>query len=82
MGSKKPNTKGHVLYDPTCMTGADREICRDRKYVSGCRDQNEKEWGISASCGLSSRADENVFKRVMVMAVPHHECSKIPLNCI
>ena len=52
MGSKKPNTKVHVLYDPICMKGADWEIYRDRKYMGGGREQSKTERGVSASVGF------------------------------
>lgn len=39
MGSKKPNTKGHVLYDPIHMKGPDWEIYGNKStwVVAGTR---------------------------------------------
>lgn len=58
---KKPDKKGHMLYDSTYVKYSDRQIYRDKKEISGCEGLERRKWGMIAN-GYSLCGNQNVLE--------------------
>lgn len=62
--AKKSDTKGHMLYDFTCMKHSDRSIQTESRLLAA---RGWKEWGMGTQLfngfGVFFWGDENVLER-------------------